>query len=142
MYDKKSMKWALCVDLNCEGVIKQGRVNFELIFSEVVLGEHVVGTDPDCSRKTPTFCNPKKITRIVDIKKDVIVHENYATPKRYSNDIALIRINEAIPLHEEDPTISAVSPICLPWSKTEGFICMSLDIIHSDKRYLHLQKKF
>ena len=33
------------------------------------------------------------------------------------NDIALLRLNESVPLFSEDPEISAVSPICLPWSR-------------------------
>ena len=49
----------------------------------------------------------------------IILHEDYdrnlqggAAP----NDIALIRVNESIPLHDEDPKLSNVRPICLPWS--------------------------
>lgn len=93
--------------------------------SEVVLGEHKVGTDPDCSRDRK-HCNPPKITRKIDLDRDVIYHENYQTPKKFSNDIALIRINEAIPLFQENPRISAVNPICLPWSEDDTFFAWDL----------------
>ena len=33
------------------------------------------------------------------------------------NDIALLRLNESVPLNSDSPTMSSVSPICLPWSK-------------------------
>lgn len=33
------------------------------------------------------------------------------------NDIALIRLNESVPLFNEDSTISSITPVCLPWSK-------------------------
>ena len=32
-----------------------------------------------------------------------------------ANDIALIRLNEPVPLHNEDPQNSYVKPVCLPW---------------------------
>ena len=84
------------------------------------MGEHVVGTDPDCSSKNQGDCNPPKITRKIDAHKDVIIHKYYGKPKKYSNDIALIRINDAIPLYLDDQDLSAVSPICLPWSEEKG----------------------
>ena len=48
----------------------------------------------------------------------IIVHENYSVDRRglYRNDIALIRLNESVPLHSEDPSQSMASPVCLPWS--------------------------
>ena len=32
-----------------------------------------------------------------------------------ANDIALIRLNEPVPLYNEDPKKSYVKPVCLPW---------------------------
>ena len=84
------------------------------------MGEHVIGTDPDCNKRK-TFCNPKAIRRTIK-EKDIIVHEGFDRVKigkvtNLINDIALIRIDERIPLYQDDPTISAASPICLPWSE-------------------------
>ena len=67
--------------------------------------------------------------KVFNTDKDVVIHEGFnrkrggkaTISERYSNDIALIRINEAIPLHQEDPTKSLVEPICLPWSKSIDF---------------------
>merc|ERR1711974_99486 len=82
---------------------------------EVVLGEHIISTDPDCNRKK-TLCNPPAIRRNIDINRDIIVHEGYDKKKQYKHDIALIRMDEGVPLFQEDPKISAANPICLPWS--------------------------
>ena len=35
------------------------------------------------------------------------------------HDIALIRLNEPVPLYDEDPTKSLVTPICLPWREND-----------------------
>ena len=88
-----------------------------LICREVVLGEHVVGKDPDCSKKDPTKCNPPVIRRNLDQQRDIIVHEGYDQKTNYKHDIALIRFNDPIPLFQENPQISAANPICLPWSE-------------------------
>ena len=77
------------------------------------MGEHVVGQDPDCQGGN---CNPSVIRRKIN-KDNIVVHENYDKTNEFANDIALIRLDEAIPLFQEDPTKSAVSPICLPWSE-------------------------
>ena len=66
------------------------------IFREVVLGEHTVGTDPDCGA-----C-PKVIKRKVE---KVILHEDW-NPITIENDIALLRLDESVPLFDEDPNIS------------------------------------
>ena len=83
-----------------------------LVFREVALGEWRISTNPDCSslygRST---CSPRKITRTV---RKVIIHENFDR-RTLKNDIALLRLNKAVPLFEENPDISAASPICLPW---------------------------
>ena len=84
------------------------------IFSNVILGEWRLQTDPDCHN-----C-PNKITRGV---RKVIVHENYENSRISSeirNDIALIRLDEAVPLSSENPKVSAVSPICLPWKTDDS----------------------
>ena len=36
-----------------------------------------------------------------------------------ANDIALIRLNEPVPLYDEDPSKSFVKPICLPWKEDD-----------------------
>ena len=81
------------------------------------MGEHNTKKDPDCET-----C-PKKITRKAG---KIIVHENYSnsdevSAETYRNDIALIRLNESVPLFNENPMISAVLPVCLPWSDEELF---------------------
>jgi len=60
--------------------------------------------------------------------KEIISHENYdKNDKNYRNDIALVRLDQAVPLYLEDPKISGAKPICLPWNnngfgiKTEDF---------------------
>ena len=79
-------------------------------FSVVILGEHDLQQDPDGDRA-------KRFNRTI---QNIIVHEGYdkgfqggASP----HDIALIRVNEMIPLYNEnDPKISNVIPVCLPWN--------------------------
>ena len=70
-------------------------------FSEIVLGEHKIGTDPDCQRGNNgnRICQPKKIVRRA---AKIFVHENY-DKVTVKNDIALIRLNEAVPLFQETP---------------------------------------
>ena len=85
------------------------------IFSEVVLGEHKVGRDPDCTgfgnRKR---CAPKKITRKVT---KIAVHPRYKVMSNevHRCDIALLRLDEAVPLFNDNPKFSFASPVCLPW---------------------------
>ena len=91
--------------------------NISFIFREVVLGEYIVGRNPDCitiniNGKRTRTCAPSKITRKV---AKTIIHEDYKTEPPFPNDIALIRLDEAVPLHQENPTISSVVPVCLPW---------------------------
>ena len=66
-----------------------------LHFSEIVLGEYESGLDPDCVKG---FCI-QNITRTVS---KVIIHENYG-PGGGSviNDIALVRLNEPVPLYDD-----------------------------------------
>ena len=89
-----------------------------MTYRQIVFGEHVVGPDPDCkTERGLTKCSPKVIT--ITISK-TIVHENYNT-KDNKNDIALLRLNESVPLFNENPMISAVLPVCLPWSDEKLF---------------------
>ena len=115
-----------------------------------MFGEHVVGTDPDCkTERGLKKCSPKVITRVVS---KTIVHENYNTNDN-KNDIALLRLNESVPLFNENPMISAVLPVCLPWSDEELFTedaekvkLVSLDcsflawcfLAQKNKAYFHL----
>ena len=77
------------------------------------MGEHKIGTDPDCQTgKTGNLiCQPKKIVRK---PAEVFVYENYDNVTEF-NDIALIRLNEAVPLFQENPSESYANPICLSW---------------------------
>jgi len=82
---------------------------------EIVLGEHNTRKDPDCET-----C-PKKITRKAG---KIIVHENYSnsdevSAETYRNDIALIRLNESVPLFSEDANKSITGVVCLPWSEDD-----------------------
>jgi len=80
---------------------------------EVVLGDLVVGEDPDCDSGS---CNAPVIKRRVT-KSDITVHENYDKENLFINDIALIRLDEAVPLFQDDQTKSSVVPVCLPWAE-------------------------
>jgi len=82
---------------------------------EVVFGEHVIGRDPDCTRDR-SFCKPPLIRRSIN-ERDMILHEGYER-QGLKHDIALIRIDNPVPLFQENSTISSVTPICLPWSKS------------------------
>ena len=90
-----------------------------IIFSEIVLGEYIVNQDPDCD-ETNTNCNPIVIRRGI---KKIIVHENYEKHRneaiQFANDIALIRLDQSVPLNSEDPNNSVVKPICLPWKRND-----------------------
>ena len=70
-----------------------------LHFSEIVLGEYESGLDPDCVKG---FCI-QNITRTVS---KVIIHENYG-PGGGSviNDIALVRLNEPVPLYDDSEEV-------------------------------------
>ena len=89
--------------------------NMSLGFSEVVLGEHDFGKDEDCDA-LGRFCSAPIIKRKINVKRDVIVHEKFNVGGNLENDIALIRIEEAVPLHQENEFKSGASPICLPWN--------------------------
>ena len=44
-----------------------------------------------------------------------IIHPNYQQRPPFFNDIALVRLDQSVPLFLEDPKISNVVPVCLPW---------------------------
>ena len=73
----------------------------------------MVGEDPDCYSGS---CNAPVIRRRIN-KSDITVHKNYDKENLFVNDIALIRIDEAVPLFQEDPKKSSIAPICLPWAE-------------------------
>ena len=82
--------------------------------SEVVLGEHDFGSDEDCD--SFGFCSAPIIRRQINVDRDVIIHENFDKRGNLEYDIALIRIEEAVTLHQENEFKSSISPICLPWN--------------------------
>ena len=89
-------------------------LQFNIHFREVVLGEYQVGRDPDCTGIRRQSCAPPKITRKVG---KTIIHEGYHTTPPFPNDIALIRLDESVPLFQENPGVSFVMPVCLPWNE-------------------------
>ena len=86
----------------------------QFFFSELILGETKVGSDPDCSGGN---CLAPIIKRSVS---KIVVHEDFETGQvKPKHDIALIRVNEPIPLFSEDPRKSSVIPVCLPWKEND-----------------------
>jgi secreted trypsin-like serine protease len=84
---------------------------------EVILGEQDFSKDEDCTPgDSRGLCSAPIIRREININRDVIVHEKYNVTGNRENDIALIRINDAVPLHQENEFESSISPICLPWN--------------------------
>lgn len=79
-----------------------------------MLGEHILENNPDCQmNKFGDLCNPPIISKKIDETKTRI-HERYNSTDR-SNNIALLRLKTKITLHSEDPVISIIAPVCLPW---------------------------
>jgi len=79
----------------------------------VILGEHVVGPDPDCKDGN---CLPKLQT--IDIE-ELIEHPGWRQSNVFAgNDIALIRLKRPASLFLDGLDVSTVAPICLPF---EGF---------------------
>ena len=92
-------------------------VCLSLGFSEVILGEQDFGKDEDCNYlDSRGLCSAPIIKRKINVNRDVIIHERYDETGNTEYDIALIRIEEAVPLHQENEFESTVSPICLPWN--------------------------
>ena len=85
---------------------------------EIILGDHKVGENPDCEavglRGHKLHCVAPTIKK--NIAKSII-HEKYSSDQKTSPyDVALIRLDEPVPLYTEDPRLSSILPICLPWS--------------------------
>ena len=81
-----------------------------IFFSVVILGEHDLKQDPEPG-------NVAKRT-VIGIE-EIIIHEDYSNILG-PNDIALIRVNESIPLYNpNNPKLSNVRPICLPWNRND-----------------------
>ena len=88
----------------------------ETRIAEVVLGEHDLSSNPDCTENT--VCNNKPVQRFSVTKEDVIVHEKWdiSHVKDRANDIALIRLPRFAYTAEEIGSGVHVFPICLPWN--------------------------
>ena len=80
-------------------------------FRGVILGDYVLdpNSNPDCTRNT---CAPKRIAKKIEkfIKHEQFSKKNNTDPLQYQNDIALIKLQHPVPLHNENPTISISSP--------------------------------
>ena len=75
--------------------------------------------NPDCFRnRYAKLCAPSIINRTIE---EITPHGN--------NDIALIRLNELVPLHNEEPEKSIVAPVCLPWSDEAKEIVSDLKFV-------------
>merc|ERR1712223_2290201 len=86
---------------------------------QAVFGDYILENDPDCIvQGNIKRCPPKAIVRNVN-KSHAIIHEKY--------DIALIRLDELVPLHIEDPEKSIVAPVCLPWKDSDEEIIAGLE---------------
>ena len=90
-----------------------------IFYREVVLGELRIDTDPDCTNDGRS-CAPRKITREIKTDDQIIVHENYQPGSQtQANDIALIRLNEPVPLYDDDP-----KRYIMGWSSSLGALFM------------------
>ena len=96
-----------------------------LLFRQISLGDHNLVTDPDCGEETcdcnEVECAAPSVRRKITSEDQIIIHENYNpnAQNNIENDIALVRLNEPVPLFTEDPTKSIAMPICLPWSEND-----------------------
>ena len=78
-------------------------LRLSLNFSEVVLGEHKVGRDPDCNGGAEKRkCAPKRLTRKVAKFK---THEKFTYTKGNKYDIALLRLEKEVPLFSDNPKV-------------------------------------
>ena len=97
----------------------QSFLKSSFLFRKIVLGEHALGTDPDCMSFQGRIigCTNPIINRKV---AEVFLHPNYNVSVTTSpHDIALIRVDEMIPLYTEENSKSSVLPICLPWNSED-----------------------
>ena len=56
-----------------------------------------------------------KLIKIRQILTDIEIDCIYPRVNKY--DIALLRLDEPVPLFEENPKKSFANPVCLPWNK-------------------------
>ena len=87
----------------------------ERTIAEVVLGEHIVGQDPDCDT-----C--EKVQRFVISPSDVTLHEDwdFSVYQNQGNDLALIRLPRlADILIFDTDSKDLVQPICLPLKSSD-----------------------
>ena len=86
-----------------------------MVVNDCIQGKCCVGA---CVRQTEmgkTRCpEPVLQLTLVDV---ILITFGHGIGIGSRNDIALLRLNESVPLNSESPTMSLVSPICLPWSK-------------------------
>jgi len=73
-------------------------------FSQVRVGEWILGSNPDCEDKDFCALPPQDFSPL-----QIIVHPEYNKPSRFRNDIALVKLDR--PVAEND----FVAPICLPF---------------------------
>ena len=87
----------------------------------MILGDYVLdpNSDPDCTRNA---CAPKRLTKKIQkiIKHDQFAEKPGTNPKQYRNNIALIKLQDPVPLLNENPTISISSPVCLAWNDDDA----------------------
>jgi hypothetical protein len=89
-------------------------------FSEVVLGDHNLATNPDCIKVNgEQQCTNKPVQRFYMTGGDAKVHENWdrGILKENGNDIALVRLPKPAYTMFEIGSGVHVSPVCLPWGK-------------------------
>ena len=87
---------------------------FPFLKKRIVLGEHIIGTNPDCN---DFGCLPKTFTRQV---QKYILHESYNTSRIGGPyDLAMIRLNQSVPMFKQNPKESGVVPVCIPWSAND-----------------------
>lgn len=84
---------------------------------EVTVGQYDLRSKEYCFSNGQ--CTPDSITiKITNPLKQVIVHEDYINDNTsLKNDISLIRLDRKLTLYTDDPKISYVKPVCLPWLK-------------------------
>ena len=89
---------------------------------EVVLGDHDLSTDPDCTTDYEgNLVCATPVQRFDISRKAVTVHEDWQKLKvvTHGNDIALVRLPRLVYTNAEI-TSTTVFPICLPWGKLDG----------------------
>merc|ERR1719412_1319620 len=78
---------------------------------EIRFGEHDLTKNPDCAADAEECAAPFVSRRPAKI----LVHESYNGRTTSRGDIALIRLDEMLPLYTGDATVSTITPVCLPW---------------------------